>query len=156
MKKKPKKLALWARVFTDQHAKLTKPASDHQAARLQSAKERRSLAKAGRRIRPRTTSRAAQERQYRAEVKEWLKLPENAVCAVWSMSAEFANTCWTSEPLVATQCHHIRGRRGALLLDKRYWAAVSDVGHKWIHANPHKAAALGLLCERGGWNSIAT
>lgn len=44
----------------------------------------------------------------------------------------------------ATEIHHKRGR-GRYLLDTSTWAAVSAEGHKWIHANPQEAEALGLL-----------
>lgn len=158
--KQPRKLAPWATAFPKQHDRLTQPASDHRDARLESAKERRSLAKAGRRIRPRTAARAAQEREYRAEVEQWLNLPENRVCAVWGLSAEFREDmrgkCYPLKAigLAATQCHHTRGRRGALLLDKRHWVAVSDAGHRWVETNPDKARALGLLCAKGQWNTL--
>lgn len=154
--KQPRKKALWATAFPKQHARLTRPASDHKAARLHSAKELRSLAKAGRRIRPRTTARAAQERQYRAEVVEWFKEPDNRVCAVWLLSVSFRETVpLRLKGYAATQCHHTRGRRGALLLDKRFWVAVSDAGHRWIHSNPQEARSLGLLCDKGQWNTPA-
>ena len=155
--KQPRKKALWATAFPKQHARLTQPASDRKAARLESAKERRLLDNYERRIRARTPARAAQERLYRAEVKEWLRQPDNRICAVWSMSAEFREKVGQFKigvrDIGATQCHHTRGRRGALLLDKRFWVAVSDAGHRWIESNPDKARALGLLCAKGQWNT---
>ncbi len=33
----------------------------------------------------------------------------------------------------ATDIHHLRGRAGQLLLDERYWLAVSRKAHDWIH-----------------------
>jgi hypothetical protein len=51
-----------------------------------------------------------------------------------------------------TDIHHKRGRIGALLMDQRYWLAVSRRGHTWIHDNPDAARSLGWLCERGDWN----
>lgn len=50
------------------------------------------------------------------------------------------------------QVHHTRGRAGALLCDERFWVAVCHACHCWIHANPEKARARGLLCEKGLWN----
>lgn len=152
--KQPRKLAPWATAFPKQHDRLTQPDSDYRAARLESAKERRSSDNYCRRIRARTPDRAAQEREYRAEVEKWLKLPENRVCAVWSVSEEFrVSLKWKRDSYPATQCHHMRGRRGTLLLDKRYWVAVSNAGHRWIENHPDKARTLGLLCAKGQWNT---
>ncbi len=41
--------------------------------------------------------------------------------------------------------HHVRGRIGAMLLDERYWMAVSRKAHDLIHENPNKARAKGWL-----------
>lgn len=54
----------------------------------------------------------------------------------------------------STEVHHTRGRIGALLLDERFWKAVSSEGHNWIHAHPNEARKLGLLCEVGQWNRV--
>ena len=43
------------------------------------------------------------------------------------------------------QIHHKAGRKGRLLNYVPYWLAVSDPGHKWIHANPKKAYQLNFL-----------
>ena len=51
------------------------------------------------------------------------------------------------------QIHHARGRLYGLLLDERYWFAVSAKAHDWIHRNPNAARALGLLCEHGKWGT---
>lgn len=53
----------------------------------------------------------------------------------------------------ATQIHHSRGRQGRLLNDTRFWFAVSEKGHNWIHANIDAARNLGLFCEKGQWNT---
>lgn len=56
----------------------------------------------------------------------------------------------------ATQVHHTMGRRGyaddyarendiSLTVDIRYFLAVSEKGHTWIHKNPRKAAENGWL-----------
>lgn len=75
---------------------------------------------------------------YRKLAREFLKL--NPRCAV--------HTFWRSEEI-----HHARGRAGTLLLDRRFWKAVSSKGHEWIHQNMAKARTLGLLCREGEWNS---
>jgi len=53
----------------------------------------------------------------------------------------------------ATQVHHSRGRLGDLLLDERFWVAVSAKGHEWIHENISHARKVGLICEPGQWNT---
>ncbi len=50
------------------------------------------------------------------------------------------------------EVHHIRGRLGSLLMDKRYWMAVSKAGHNWIHAHPKDARVFGWLAQPGEWN----
>ena len=48
--------------------------------------------------------------------------------------------------------HHQRGRVGTLLLDERFWIAVSLDGHRWIDANRDEARRRGLLAQIGQWN----
>lgn len=55
------------------------------------------------------------------------------------------------ERLLVDQVHHVRGRLGPLLLDKRYWLAVSGPGHWWIGRNPAEAAKRGWLARKGEW-----
>lgn len=47
--------------------------------------------------------------------------------------------------------HHMRGRLGPLLLDERFWLAVSRPGHDWIHTNPKEAEKLGFI-DLKNWN----
>jgi hypothetical protein len=49
--------------------------------------------------------------------------------------------------------HHSRGRVGTLLIDTRFWKAVSRKAHDWIGEHPEEARALGLLCQPGEWNT---
>lgn len=56
--------------------------------------------------------------------------------------------------LVADQVHHIRGRLGPLLIDKRFWLAVSHKGHLWIDANRDAARRKGWLAWPGEWKRI--
>ena len=93
----------------------------------------------------RTPERASQERIYRQQVKEWLRLPENKWCQVYLRL--------TGEHHLATQCHHFQGRRGSLLLYREFWIPVSHEGHKWIEDNMDQARTLGLLCPLGFYNS---
>ena len=103
--------------------------------------------------------RAGQEAIYRAEVRKWLALPENQWCRVWLKSEAFRVELAAAgqhrvKPMPATQCHHIRGRRGPLLLARQWWCPVSSEGHQWIDRNPDAARKLGLLCEIGKYNTV--
>lgn len=94
----------------------------------------------------RTPKKQKENAGYNRAVKIWLQKPANRVCRV-TLKRNIRQ-----EP--ATQCHHKRGRLGALLMDKRFWIPVSDDGHKWIDANRKQARRLGLLCALGDWNKI--
>lgn len=52
----------------------------------------------------------------------------------------------------ATEIHHANGRRGDMLLDTRYWYAVSREGHLYVHENVEWAEENGYLIK--GRNSI--
>lgn len=108
--------------------------------------------KSPKRIRP-TARKAKADAAYNRRVKEWLK---GKKCAVFP----------ASKP--ATQCHHQRGRLGSLLMDERFWIAVSAEGHDKIHRNPEWARSMPawqtpeefnsrgpikLMCARGEWNT---
>ena len=48
----------------------------------------------------------------------------------------------------ATQVHHKKGRIGTLLMDVKYWLAVSAEGHKKIEENPEWAKEMGHSLNR--------
>ncbi len=97
-------------------------------------------------IRRFSTRRAALSREYARRAKDFLV--RNAWCA-WGLKQT------PPQHIRATQVHHTRGRIGRLLLDERFWVAVSAAGHEWIHRNIEAARQLGLICERGLWNTPA-
>jgi hypothetical protein len=79
--------------------------------------------------------------------KEFLGKPENQICPV------------TGQPTV--EVHHQSGRRHdqyadewarqnnvCLLIDVRFFLAVSREGHDWIEANPNEAKELGYSVSR--------
>ncbi len=51
------------------------------------------------------------------------------------------------------QVHHLRGRCGHLLNDRRGWMLVSQLGHDWIHLHISQARAHGWIAPSGHWNS---
>jgi hypothetical protein len=85
--------------------------------------------------------------QYLILRDEFLSLPENKFCPVTNKTTN--------------QVHHKNGRRHdqyadewarvnnvPLLIDVRYFLAVSDVGHRWIEENPSQAKKLGYSVDR--------
>jgi len=71
---------------------------------------------------------------YNSERIKFLQLPENKICPI------------TKQP--TTDVHHMKGRIGSLLLDKRYWKALSREGHKFVEENPIWAKENGYSLNR--------
>jgi hypothetical protein len=65
---------------------------------------------------------------------EFLGKPENQKCPI------------TGKP--TTDVHHSKGRIGSLLLDTRYWIALSREGHKYVEENPEWAKENGYSLNR--------
>jgi hypothetical protein len=65
---------------------------------------------------------------------EFLGRPENQKCPI------------TGKP--TTDVHHMKGRIGDLLLDTRYWVALSREGHKYVEENPEWAKENGYSLNR--------
>lgn len=91
-------------------------------------------------MKTRTPSRTAQERVYRARVSLLLQTRyRKTFCpVVWETSKH-------TRKVPVTQCHHIDGREGKLLLKEDLWLFVSDEGHRWIHEHPNAAREQGWL-----------
>lgn len=86
-------------------------------------------------MRRRTPKRVAQERVYLKRSREWL---EGRSCA----------RCGTTRGLTV---QHLRGRRGALLLDERYWLPLCwEPCHRMATENPTWALENGLAQRRVG------
>lgn len=50
------------------------------------------------------------------------------------------------------EIHHLRGRAGSLMLDRRFWMAACSRCHDWCHNSMDQARKLGCLCQIGDWN----
>ena len=61
--------------------------------------------------------------------------------------------CARYSTMPSREIHHTRGRAGTLLVDVRFWVAVSREAHDWIQSHPIEARAEGLLCPVGSWNT---
>lgn len=92
-------------------------------------------------IKVRSNPRTQEMKSYNA-LKEAF-LTANPYCAVFPQKK-------------SAQVHHLRGRNGyadqwarergvSLLLDVRWWAAVSAEGHQWLHSHPKEAREKGWL-----------
>lgn len=99
--------------------------------------------KSPKRIPARSTKQASLERRYNNNRRQFLRL--NPVCPVTGGRTD--------------QVHHMKGREGyadeqaraagiPLLLDERYWLAVSDAGHKKIEAFPAWAKEMNYSLSR--------
>ena len=94
---------------------------------------------------------------YTKKRKVFLSLPENQFCPVTRAAykglidiSEFpedqaAMIQRNKGTIFTDQVHHKAGRRGKFLNYVPLWLAVSDMGHKWIHAHPKKAYELEFL-----------
>lgn len=89
----------------------------------------------------------AKKAAYNARVKVWLKEIGNSICH--ACLARYVNKRTPS-----TQCHHIYGRLGSLLMREEFWLPVCAGCHDWIHnREPALARELGLLAPKGQWNN---
>jgi hypothetical protein len=91
-------------------------------------------------VNPTTPKRAKQKAEYLKLRRQWLK--EHETCE--------APMCMGR----ATEIHHKRGRIGELLNDTRYWLALCEPCHRWVHEHPKAARDAGLLCQLGEWNTV--
>lgn len=87
----------------------------------------------GKRIKPVSESRKWQNKEYSRERKAFLA--EYPRCAVYP-------------GMKATQIHHMKGREGKLLLDKRYWLPVSHKAHRKITDDSKWAISKGYSLKR--------
>lgn len=85
-------------------------------------------------IQKRSKKRQIEELKYQALRIEFLGKPENRKCPI------------TGDP--TTDIHHKKGRIGSLLLDARYWIALSRKGHRFVEENPEWAKENGYSLSR--------
>ena len=78
--------------------------------------------------------RQVENLQYLVLRTEFLAKKENQICPI------------TNKP--TTDIHHQKGRIGKLLLDTRFWIALSREGHKFVEENPEWAKEAGYSLNR--------
>ena len=86
------------------------------------------------RINQKSKKRIDQEKIYTQLRKAFLNKKENKICPI------------TKKP--TTDIHHKKGRIGDLLLDTKYWVALSREGHKKVEENPLWAKENGYSLSR--------
>lgn len=87
-------------------------------------------------IAKRSTKRAKQEREYARLAKEFLA--DKLYC-----EAKLEGCL-----IVASECHHLEGRQGALLTDKNNFMAICRPCHAWITEHSAEAIKMGLSISR--------
>ena len=94
-------------------------------------------------MRSATKERSKQLRAYSKRLKGWKKEhPHCAACALLMLYRP-------GPPLIrrTSECHHIRGRNGKLLLDENYWLPVCRWCHNFITEQGKLARKLGLIVD---------
>lgn len=84
---------------------------------------------------------------------------ENTIYSQKRLAFLDGKECPVNEGFEATEIHHMKGRQGyadqwakdcgiTLLLDERYWLAVSASGHRYIELHPQEAKDMGWSLSR--------
>jgi len=105
---------------------------NHQVAKEYSSRNNTKIKRAVKRIKQVSSKRQQQNQAYLVMRKIFLDTHPNCVM-------------YTDKP--STEIHHSAGRRGDMLLDTRYWFALSREAHVYIHANPEWAEDKGYLVK---------
>jgi hypothetical protein len=107
------------------------------------------------RVRHTSKRRQATTAEYRREARAFVAAARarGDVCPAVVTVPELRLGWRYGHPISArlNEVHHLRGRANSLLLDKRYWLAVSKIGHRWIHEHMDEARERGWLCAKGDW-----
>ena len=106
--------------------------------------------KAVKRIQPVSEREKVRKREYMKVKREYFKTHQKCEACLLVMAVDTERQCFGVRS--ATSIHHVRGRLGKLLSEPRFWKAVCDPCHTFIHANPSLARALGLLAQPGEWH----
>lgn len=110
------------------------------------------MKKQHRRISPVSAKRKAALAEYKKARIEWLaarsEVGPNKLLPIVKCEA-----CGSWEPVNKITIHHTRGRIATLLCDTRHWKALCLPCHQQVGDNPEWARSVGLLCEKGLWNT---
>lgn len=141
--KQPRKQALWLTAFPKQAIKTP----------FRPDKVKRQP----KRIRPMSKKRQVTSKEYREKARAFVAaaIARGETCPVVAAIEDLRESIRYGHPCCnrLNEIHHTRGRAGSLLLDERFWLAVSENGHRFIHENMDLAREYGWLCEKGLWNN---
>lgn len=120
--------------FTPQFSSL-EPVCQKQSCREEYWKQKKTKPKAASHKIPKVSKkRKIENLQYSADRLIFLSRPENKICPITGTTT--------------TDVHHKKGRIGSLLLNQKYWLAVSREGHQKIEENPEWAKEMGYSLNR--------
>jgi len=98
-------------------------------------------------IRRVSSKRAAQLKEYTKLRKEFMAA--HPICKVWlDENPDFQDGDMWPNFAASTDIHHRKSRVGKMLLDTRYWMAVSRTAHQRIHQFPKWAREKGYLLDK--------
>jgi len=98
-------------------------------------------------IRRVSSKRAAQLKEYTKLRKEFMAA--NPICQVWLDENPSALAFQEyGDAAASTDVHHKKSRVGKMLLDTRYWMAVSRTAHQRIHQFPKWAMEKGYILNK--------
>ena len=149
--KKPlhRKAALWTTLRAGK-AQLARAAKIKAAKREKKAGARR--AEPRKRIPARSVNEIKRQAKYRpAREAHLAEFPDCEVC--WPLIKADPERAIDLQSVrhSANQIHHIRGRSGSLLWDRRWFKSACADGHAFIGANPDIARKAKVLAEVGEW-----
>lgn len=87
-----------------------------------------------------SSKREAENQVYSQLRKVFLSKPENKWCPVMLQLK--------NKKVRATTVHHAKGRRGKMLLNTKYWVALSMEGHDYVEKHPSWAKENGYSVNR--------
>ena len=111
------------------------------------------MKKQHRRIKPVSAKRKAALASYKKTRLDWLTARSQPGPGGKLIVRCEAPGCGSLETIKAITIHHKRGRIGALLCDTRHWSALCLSCHNQVGESPEWARRVGLLCEKGLWNT---
>ncbi len=102
------------------------------------------------RLQRKAATEAAKPPKQKKPIKPVGKAMSQKIAIYTKKKKEFmvGKICPVYPHLKVEDIHHMKSREGDLLLDERYWLAVSRNGHIWIETHPKKAKELGFSLIR--------
>ena len=110
------------------------------------------LPKPRKRIRPISKAGRARQAEYKKVRQDWLMARAEHISDDMYVLCD-APACKEWQLIDEITIHHTRGRVGSLLCDTRHWRALCLKCHRDVGNNPAWARQVGLLCEKGLWNT---